>query len=130
MNILKRGFAAVLFIALCFLSVIFACQTEISHGASLPSASGRVTASDGVNIRKSYSTSSDILGAIPYSSSISVKGEKFTVSGDKSPDTIWYNIDSAYGSGYIRSDAGRGRNFFRRQRDAGKRNFRKGGRGG
>ena len=104
MNILKRGFAAVLFIALCFLSVIFACQTEISHGASLPSASGRVTASDGVNIRKSYSTSSDILGAIPYSSSISVKGEKFTVSGDKSPDTIWYNIDSAYGSGYIRSD--------------------------
>ena len=48
----------------------------------LPSASGSSYRFRlGVNIRKSYSTSSDILGAIPYSSSISVK-EKSSLSAE------------------------------------------------
>ena len=104
MNSLKRRAAVVLLLALCMLAFPFLGQSERAYGASLPTVTGRITEPDGVNIRRSYSTSSDILGAIPYNNSFTVKEEKFTSKSSNAKDTIWYAIDSSYGSGYIRSD--------------------------
>ena len=104
MSIQKKSILTCLLLLLCLLTVFPVWQSDTAYGASLPSATGKITEPDGVNIRRSYTTSSAILGTIPYNGSFTVNGEKFTTSGSTAPDTVWYSISSVYGNGYIRSD--------------------------
>ena len=78
--------------------------TIVSYGASAPNASGRISESDGVNVRSSYSTSSSVVCTLPYNATVTISEEKYTVSGSSDKTKIWYYVSSAYGSGYIRSD--------------------------
>lgn len=91
-------------VLLIMTAVYFFAAASHAYGASSPQASGRITESDGVNIRSSYSTSSSIVGALPYNASVTIQEEKYTVSGSSDKTNIWYKISSSYGSGYIRSD--------------------------
>ncbi len=79
-------------------------MTFASYGASAPNASGRISESDGVNVRSSYSTSSSVVCTLPYNSAVTITEEKYTVSGSSDKTTIWYRVNSAYGNGYVRSD--------------------------
>lgn len=96
------------------------------YSASAPYATGRITESDGVNIRSSYSTSSAITGALPYNSSVSVLKEKYTKAGISAKDTIWYQITSGYGNGYIRADLASVSYSYGEGTITGKVSFRKG----
>lgn len=84
--------------------IILAALTIISFGAAAPNASGKITESDGVNVRSSYSTSSSVVGTLPYNSSVTITEEKYTVSGSSAKTSVWYRVNSAYGNGYVRSD--------------------------
>ena len=94
---------ALLFALVLAAAGLFFLSSEQAYAASAPEASGRVTESDGVNIRSSYSTSSEIVAAMPYNAAFTVTEEKYTDSSSDA-DKIWYKITSSYGSGYVRSD--------------------------
>lgn len=95
---------AKLFAALLIFAVCFAAAAIQVYAISDPQATGRITETDGVNIRSSYSTSSSIAGALPYNTYFTVEKEKYTVSGSSARTDIWYKISSSWGNGYIRSD--------------------------
>ena len=62
----------VLFLLCIAVTCLFVVTSE-SYGVSVPEATATITESDGVNIRSSYSTSSSIVGAIPYRSTVYIE---------------------------------------------------------
>ena len=101
---LKLHLTRVFLILVCITGAYILLQSFNAFAAADPTASGRITEPDGVNIRSSYSTSSTIINALPYNTTVTVEQEKFTKTGVSTDTTVWYKINSSYGSGYIRSD--------------------------
>lgn len=113
-------------VLLCIAATCLFAVTSESYGVSAPEATATITESDGVNIRSSYSTSSSIVGAIPYQSTVYIEKEKYTVAGSSNKTDIWYKISSSYGDGYIRSDLASVNYSYREGKTTSTINYRKG----
>lgn len=99
-NRLSRIFAAVLIALMCVAA--FPLVGEPANAASL-NAKGRINDS-GVNLRKSYKTSSAVVKVLGRNTPLTVKKEIFTSATSNSSTRRWYAVKTGGKSGYVRAD--------------------------
>ena len=99
-NRIKRIFAAVLIAMMCVAAfpVLGAPANAVSMNAK-----GKINDS-GVNLRKSYSTSSSVVKVLSRNTAVTVTREIFTTSTSSSSTKRWYVVKAGDKAGYVRSD--------------------------
>lgn len=100
----SRNKSLKLLIYICIIFVSLMIFSSASFASTSPTANGKVTEAEGVNIRSSYDTSSSKVGAIPQYGIVTVTKEKYTDSASYAADTRWYYVESSYGDGWVRAD--------------------------
>lgn len=98
-----RFFVRIL-ISLIAIMVVVLCATSLSYGAISKNATGKINVTDGVSLRKSFSTSSKVLTTIPYDTTVTITGETFTVKNSNAKKNKWFKVKYGGKTGYIRSD--------------------------
>lgn len=79
-------------------------NTDIGCAISVPYATGKINSSDGVNVRESASTKSDISFGLNNNASIYITKIVFTTKKNTKSTKKWYFISSGGRTGYVRSD--------------------------
>ena len=97
-----------LMVLLICLSLIFAgalaLPTGVSYATSAPTATCKVNASGGVNLRKSASTTSKALMVVADNKKLTIKKAVFTSASSTKKTKIWYYVSVSGKTGYVRSD--------------------------
>ena len=100
-NGLSRILAAALIALLCA-TVFPVTGAGMVHAASL-SWTGKINTS-GVNMRKSYTTSSKRVAVLKKNTAVRVTGEVFTSKKRTSASSRWYYVSTGGKNGYVRAD--------------------------
>ena len=107
-NIFFRKYAhkravSLLCIFTIFLSIFF-MHSDTVLATSMPYATAQVNSSDGVNVRKSATTKSDIVFGLDNNACIHINKVVFASKTKTSATSKWYYITAEGKSGYLRSD--------------------------
>ncbi|MCQ2567381.1 MAG: SH3 domain-containing protein [Mogibacterium sp.] len=105
-NIIQvRRTATVALIILLLLATFGAACPELTYAtASSPTATAKINSSNGVNLRKTASTSGKIVASLSDNTKVTIKKEIFIKENSTSKKNRWYYVSVSGRSGYIRSD--------------------------
>ena len=78
--------------------------TEKSYAATKPYATAKVNSSNGVNIRKSSTTSSSIVKSVANNTKLTINREVFKTKSSTKSTKRWYYVTVGGKNGYIRAD--------------------------
>lgn len=85
-----------------FVFLVLLCTGVSTYGAE-PVATG-IVGEGGVNVRSSYSTSSNIVTTLGEGTSVTVVMEKYTSANSSDETTRWYSIKKSGIQGWVRAD--------------------------